>query len=107
MYASTSKAVQIMTMIDLDLFYTKVKYGHIGFFMGKRDILYYLETIAPLGLKAGLNIQINKLMKLNENQRSVSLFDLAKRSLRFLNENLLFSETVESFGTKFHIKIYG
>ena len=85
MYASTSKAVQIMTMIGLDLFYAKVKFGHIGFCMGKREILYYLETITPLGLKVGLSVQINKLIKLNENQRSRSLFDLAKRSLRFLN----------------------
>ena len=39
-------------------------------------IMYYLETIAATGLKVGLNIQIYKLMKFNEYQRSMSLFDL-------------------------------
>ena len=32
--------------------------------------MYYFETIAAIGLKVGLNIQINELIKLNENQRS-------------------------------------
>ena len=49
------------------------------------NIMYYLETIAAIGLKVGLNIQINELMKLNGNQRSRSLFDLGHRSLRFQN----------------------
>ena len=31
-------------------------------------IVYYLETVAAIGLKVGLNIQINELMKLNEYQ---------------------------------------
>ena len=30
--------------------------------------MYYSETIAAIGLKVGLNIQINELMKLNEYQ---------------------------------------
>ena len=35
--------------------------------------MYYLETIAAIGLKDGLIIQINELMKLNEFQKSRSL----------------------------------
>ena len=31
----TTKVVQIMTLVDLDPFYAKVKFGHIGFCMGK------------------------------------------------------------------------
>ena len=30
--------------------------------------MYYMETIAAIGLRVGLNIQINELMKLNEYQ---------------------------------------
>ena len=37
------------------------------------NIMYYLETIATIGLKVGLSIQINELMKLNEYQRSMSI----------------------------------
>ena len=69
--------------------------------------MYNLETTAVIGLKVGVNIQINELMKVNEYQRSRSLFDLGQRSLRFQNLILLFSENIVSFGTKFHIKAYG
>ena len=37
--------------VDLDPFYAKVKFGHIGFCIGKREIYFFLETIAALGLK--------------------------------------------------------
>ena len=53
--------------------------------MGESKNCYFLETIAAIGLKVALNIQINKLMKLNEYQRLRSLFDLGQRSLRFQN----------------------
>ena len=53
--------------------------------MGEKENYHFLETIAALGLKVGLNVQINKLMTLNEYQRSRSLFDLGQRSLRFQN----------------------
>ena len=35
---------------DLNPFYAKVKFGHIGFCMGKTEI-FFLETIAALDLK--------------------------------------------------------
>ena len=53
--------------------------------MGKTEIMFYLETIAAIGLKVGISIQIYELLKLNEYQRSRSLFDLGQRSLRFQN----------------------
>ena len=41
-----------MTLVDLDLCYVKVKFGHIGFCMEKSEYyLYFLELIAALGLK--------------------------------------------------------
>ena len=46
-------------------------------------IIYFLETIAALGLKVAWSIQLNELMKLSEYQRSRSYFDLGQRSLRF------------------------
>ena len=36
--------------VNLDRFYAKVKFGHIGFCMGKSENYYFLETIAALGL---------------------------------------------------------
>ena len=55
------------------------------FAWAKEKIMYYLETIAAIGINVGLDIQINELMKLNEYQRPRSLFDLGQRSLRFQN----------------------
>ena len=39
---STTKTVQILPWVDIDLFYAKVKFGHIGFCMGKseKDVLF-------------------------------------------------------------------
>ena len=39
-----------MTLDFLDLFYAKVKFGHIGFLMVKCEN-YFLETFAAVGLK--------------------------------------------------------
>ena len=41
---------KLWNWVDLDPFYAKVKFGHIGFCMGKSEN-YFLETIAALGLK--------------------------------------------------------
>ena len=46
-------------------------------------IMYILETIAAIGLRYGLSIQLNKIMKLNEYQRLRSKFAFGQRSLRF------------------------
>ena len=51
--------------------------------MGKKENYYFLETIAALGLKVALSIQLNDFMKLSEYQWSRSFFDLGQRSLRF------------------------
>ena len=69
--------------IDLDLFYAKVKFGQIGFCVGKNEKYLFLETIAAFGLKVAWSIQLYELMKLGEYQRSRSFFDPGQRSLRF------------------------
>ena len=43
--------------------------------MDKSENYVFLETIASTGLKVGLSIQINELIKLNEYHRSRPLFD--------------------------------
>ena len=42
---------KLLPWFDLDIFYAKVKFGHIGFCMGKVKTRYYLETVAAIGLK--------------------------------------------------------
>ena len=51
------KLFKLSPWFDLDPFYAKVKFGHIGFWMGKSEnYLYILETIAALGLKVAWSI---------------------------------------------------
>ena len=61
--------------------------------------MYYLETIAAVGLKVGLNIQINELMKLNEYPSQGHYLTVAKGHSDFKIKSLFFSKTIESFGT--------
>ena len=42
---------KLLPWVDLDTFYSKVKFGDIGFCMGKVKIIFFLETVAALGLK--------------------------------------------------------
>ena len=53
--------------------------------MGESENYYFFfsETIAALGLKVALSIQLNEFMKFGEYQRSRSFFDFGQRSLRF------------------------
>ena len=41
---------KLFPLVDLDPFYAKVKFGHIGFVWEQVKIIYFLETIAALGL---------------------------------------------------------
>ena len=54
-----------------------------AFVWEKVKIIYFLESVAALGLKVARSIQLNELMKSKEYQRSRSFFDLGQRSLRF------------------------
>ena len=43
---------KLLPWVGLDTFYAKIKFGDIGFCMGKSEnYLCFLETIAALGLK--------------------------------------------------------
>ena len=88
-YASTTKVFKLWPWIDFDQFNAKVKFGHIGICMGKSENYLLFRTIAALGLKVAWSIQLNELMKLSENQRSKSFFDLGQRLLRFQSSNFL------------------
>ena len=51
------KLFKLWPWVDLDPIYAKVKFGHIGFCMGKSEnYLFFLETNAALGLKVAWSI---------------------------------------------------
>ena len=45
------KLFKLCPRVDLDPFYAQVKFGLIGFCMGKSEKKIFLETIAALGRK--------------------------------------------------------
>ena len=64
--SSPSLFVQMMTPSDLDLFYDKVKFGNLGFSMGKVITVDFSETIAASYLKVGRCRQPIESMKVCE-----------------------------------------
>ena len=50
------KLYKLWPWVDLDPFYAKVKFGHIGFCLGKTENYFFLETIAALGRKVDWSI---------------------------------------------------
>ena len=42
---------KLLPWVDLDTFYAKVKFGDIGFCMGKIENYLFLDTVAALSLK--------------------------------------------------------
>ena len=53
----------MMTWSDLDIFYTNVKFGNLGFSMGKVKTVDFSETIAASDLKVGRCRQLIEFMK--------------------------------------------
>ena len=53
----------MMTWVDLDLFYGKVKFGNSGFSIGKVKTVDFSETIAASDLKIGRSRHLNECMK--------------------------------------------
>ena len=53
----------MMTWSDLDLFYSKVKFGNFRFSMGKSENWIFSETIAASDLKVGRCRQLIEFMK--------------------------------------------
>ena len=45
------RLIKLLSWVDLDPFYAKVRFGYIGFCMRKSENYYFMKTIAALGLK--------------------------------------------------------
>ena len=56
----------MMTLSDLDIFYGKVKFGNLGFSMGKVKTVDFSETIAASDLKVGRCRQVIECLKVCE-----------------------------------------
>ena len=79
--------------VDLDLFYRKVKFGNLGFSIGKSENSGFSETIAANDLKIGSSRHQNECMKLYEYWRSRSFLDLGPRLCIYKNLKPIFSKS--------------
>ena len=91
---------------DLDLFYGKVKFGNIGFSMGKVKIVDFSEFIAASDLKVSRSRHLNEFMKVSEYWRSRSFLDLGPRLCTYKNSNRIFSEATVPIWTNFFMKAF-
>ena len=48
-------------MFDLDLFYGNVKFGHLGFWYGKKAKLDFSDSFVACDIKVDLGNYLNKL----------------------------------------------
>ena len=55
----------MMTWSDLDLFYSKVKFGNLGFSIGKSKNSGFFRTISASDLKVGRCRQLIEFMKVS------------------------------------------
>ena len=69
--------------------------------------MYYLETIAAIGLKVGLNIQINEFMKLNEYQGQGHYLTLAKGHSYFKIKSCFSQKLLSHLEPNFILKLMG
>ena len=70
---------KLRSLLYLEIFYVKVKFGHLGICMKKNgNYLFFKNTIATCDLKVGRWIELDDVMKLHEyhRSRSRSFFDL-------------------------------
>ena len=56
----------MMTRSDIDLFYGKVKFGNLGFSMGKVKTVDFSESVAASDLKVGRCRQLVEVTKVCE-----------------------------------------
>ena len=75
----------MMTLVDLDLCYGKVKFCYLGFSIGKSENSVFSVTVAACDLKVGRCRQLIGLIKVCEYSRSRSFLDLGPRSFTYEN----------------------
>ena len=101
------KLFKLWPWVDLDPFYAKVKFGHIGFCMGKSENYLFFGNSCSLGSQ----ICLKHLAKwVNEvewvSKVKVILWPWSKVT-QISKLKLVFSKTTGRFGTKVHMKAWG
>ena len=101
------KLFKLWPWVDLDPFYAKVKFGHIGFCMGKSENYLFFGNYCSLGSQSCLK-HLAKWVNEVEWVSKVKVILWPWSKVTQISElKLVFSKTVRWFGTKVHMKAWG
>ena len=64
----------MMALVDLDLFYSKVKFGHLGVCIGKMQKVDFSKTIVAYDIKIDIYNQLNDFYKYQRSMQFIGLF---------------------------------
>ena len=104
-YAALGTRVLLsMFWVDVDLFYSKVKFASLCFCMENGKTMDFSQTTAVNDIKIGKRNQLNKYMNLYAYQRSRSFIDLHRRSLRLNIFKLVSLETSRLIEINYYIE---
>ena len=98
------KLFKLWPWVDLDPFYAKVKFGHIGFCMGKSKNYLFFGTYCSLGSQSCLKQWVNEVEWVSKVK--VILWPWSKVT-QISMLKLVFSKTVGRFETKVHMRAWG
>ena len=76
----------MMTLSDLDLFYDKVKFGNVGFSIGKSEKSGFSETISASDLKGSRSRYLMEYMKIVSIEGQGHYFTLAQGCVHTKNQ---------------------
>ena len=102
------KFFKLWPWVDLDPFYAKVKFGHIGFCVGKTENYSFFINYCSLGSQSCLK-HLAKLVNEVEwvSKVKVILWPWSKVTQIFKVKTCFSQKTVGQFGTKVHMKACG
>ena len=92
--------------VDLDPFYAKVKFGHIGFCMGKSENYLFFRNYCSLRSQSCLKHSAKWVYEVWWVSKVKVIFWPRSKVTQISKLNLFLSKTVGQFGTKDHMKAW-
>ena len=101
-----SRLFKLSPWVDLDLFYAKVKFGHIGFYMGKSENYLFFRNYCSLRSQTCLKHSAKWVYEVGWVFKVKVILWPWSKVTQISKFKLFFSKTVGQFGTKVHMKAW-
>ena len=102
-----SKLFKLWPWVDLDPSYAKVKFGHIGFCMGKCENYLFFGNCCSLGSQSCLKHSTKWVNEVEWVSKVKVIFWPWSKVTQISKLKLVFLKTTGRFGTKVHMKAWG